>query len=261
MDQRRTGEKQRAFFLQDTRFHRRRCTGCRTEGHEIAARRQNGQCQFKRILAHRIKHHRHAFAAGDFHHFGMDVVGLAIQHGVIAVFARQFALVGTGCDADQFDAVMLSPLARNQADTARCRIHQSKIAFFERGAAIKQIFNRHALEHHGRALLVTDRGRQWVKALGGHHPMGGVRADIAALIGHAITDFHMRDTRAHGLDNARAFTADAGGQGQRIDARTVIDIEIIHTHRGLADQRLPFGGLAKLDLLQLHDIGSTLGLA
>ena len=76
-----------------------------------------------------------------------------------------------------------------------------------------------------------------------------------------IAHFQMRHTRTDRLDNTCPFTADAGGQRQRIDTGAVIDIEIIYTNSGLADQGLPFGRLSDFNLGQVHDIGIALGLA
>ena len=73
----------------------------------------------------------------------------------------------------------------------------------------------------------------------------GVRAGLAA-VGHAVADRQFRDPLTHGLNDACALQARYEGKRRElIDARAVVDVDVVETHGFLAD--LPVSGLDLVD--------------
>lgn len=90
------------------------------------------------------------------------------------------------------------------------------------------------LEDQRGRLFVGDPGRDADQALGRHVAVIGIGAQTGAHVGDAIADLEFADRRTDRFNDAGRLVAQAGGQGQRIDALALIDVDEIE-----ADRRLP----------------------
>src|SRR5581483_8833771 len=185
--ERRPRRKQRAFGLQDIDVESFDLAGRAAEAHEIAERPQAIERGWERGLADAVINHIAELATGDLLHT-RDEVLVAIKDGVIAaVLLGELGLVLGADSADHGRAERLRPLAGSETDAAGGSVNENGVALLHLEGAGKQIFDRHALEHHRGGLLVADALRQLHRAVGGQQPLRRIAAE-RRHIADAITD-------------------------------------------------------------------------
>ena len=122
-----------------------------------------------------------------------------------------------------------------------------------------EVLGGHALEHHGRGLLVADAVGQGDQHLGGGRAAVGVGAEGGG-VGHALAGLHLGDAVAHGLDHAGTLVAGGEGQaaGGRVEAGAEVGVDEVEAHGRLPDQGLAGAGLAGVELLELEHLGAAM---
>ncbi len=152
---------------------------------------------------------------------------------------------------------MLGPLAEDQADAARRGMEQDGLAGFDPIGLADQILHRQALQHHRGGGLVIDAVGQLDQAIGRNQPRLGIGAERCISIGDAVAGLQIGDAGPDFLDDAGRLAAEPARQRDRINARTIVDVDKVQSHRGVSNARLARTGLAKLDLLPDQNFGLT----
>ena len=148
------------FPLSTLRIERRHRAARLPEQHQHAARRQAIQALVERRLADRIVDDLNALAAGDPLDLFLEVLA-RVEHDVVgARLARELRLLVGRHRRDDARAAQLRDLREQQADAAGARVHEARVAGLQRIGGAGEVVRGHALEHHRRALLRRDAGRQ-----------------------------------------------------------------------------------------------------
>ena len=165
-----------------------------------------------------------------------DKVLRAIVDGVrvaAGLGSRDFFRRTHGTDGDR--AQGFQPLAHQQPDAARRRMHQHDIALLDRITRSQQKLRGHAFQHEGGGHVEVNPIRQFHQPLGGQHPSCAIGAD-RHRVRHAIADANIRDTLADLLDDSRGFAA--GYQRRRrpgIGSLAVIGVDEVNADGALCD--------------------------
>ena len=164
----------------------------------------------------------------------------------------ELALFGRTHRADDGGAQSLRPLAQDEADAARCRMDEDRVARLHLEGAAQQILGGEALQHHGGAHLVGDIFGQLDQKLRVDQPLFRIAAGHGR-IGHAVADLERIDALADGDHLARALVAGREGKLGGIGALAKIDLDEIQTNGVMADLDLAAPGRRHGDLLHLQD--------
>ena len=108
---------------------------------------------------------------------------------------------------------MLQPLADDQPDAAGRGMEQDGLAGLHRIGAADEIFDGHALQHHGGRLAVGDALGQLDGAVGRIEPGLGIGAERPGGIGDAVARLQIGDARPDLLDDPRRLEAEPEGSG------------------------------------------------
>ena len=180
---------------------------------------------------------------------------------IVAVRPGEFDLVGGTCRADGDGAEMLGPLACDQADAAGRRVEEDRVARFHLVGAAQQVFGRHALQHHGRRLLVGNGVGYLHQAVGRNDaPLGiGTGAD---RISDAVARLQADHALTHFFHDACALAA--GDQRQaarcRIETGAIINVDEIEADGGVTDENLPRPRPAGVRVFPDHHLGAAVGM-
>ena len=253
----RPGDEQRALLREQDQVDRRHRPGGVAIGNHHAHRAQAVQRTCEGVLADTVVHHRHAFAAGDVAHALGEVLGGVIDHVVAAVRPGQFRLGRRADGADHRCTERLGPLAGDQADPAGRRVDQHGIAGLHAVGLAQQVGSGQALQHHRRAGVETDAVGQDQQAMRRDVAHLGIGANRPAGIGHAVADLDLGDALTDRLDHPGAFQADARGQGQRIEAGTVIGIDVVEADGVVAHRRFAGGRGGQVDCFPAQNLGAA----
>ena len=127
---------------------------------------------------------------------------------VAAVLGSELRLRVAPHGADDGRSELLRPLAEDETDPARCRVHEHLVAELDGIRAMQEVFRRHSLQHHGGARVVVDPVRQSNDSISRHVTNFGVRTERRRSIRNPATDLDARHPGAHGFHHARPFHAD-----------------------------------------------------
>ena len=159
-EQSRTLRVKRALLRQQGDIERVDRAGRRAEADERAERPQAIQRAGEGRLADAVIDRRAQLAAGNLLDPGDEILA-AVEDGFVgAGFAREPGLVLAAHGADHGRAEQPRPLAQDEADAARRRMDEDRVARLYRIGPEQQIFGGEALEHHRRRRLVGDVLRQ-----------------------------------------------------------------------------------------------------
>ena len=150
-------------------------------------------------------------------------------------------LLGRADGADGGGAQVPRPLAGDEADAAGGRMQQQRRALADLVGLAQQVAHRHALQHHGGAGLVVDAVGQLDEPVGGHHPLLGVAAH-GARIGAAVADLEVGHAGAHGHDLAGSLRAGHERRRHLVEARALIDVDVVDAHGMLLERTWPGPG-------------------
>src|SRR6185369_13768908 len=227
------------------------------EGHDQPARAQALERPFPGVLAHRVVDHRHFLAAGD-RLYALDEVLAAVVHDVLSAvrLGKGALFVRAGSTYDR-DAEVLEPLTGDRANAAGGSVPQHGFALLDRIGGVDEVVHRQALQHHRGGLLVRDPLRELHHPVRRHDALLAVRARQSG-VGDPVARLQVGDALPDRFDDACAFVARDLRELHRIEPRALVDVDEVDADRGVADARLPLAGIADLDILVLHDFGTTL---
>ncbi len=196
--------------------------------------------------------------AGNFANPFDEILAAVDDDVVTAVGTRQFGLLVAAHRADHGRAQMPRPLAGDQSDSAGGGVQQDGIARLHPVGAPQQVLSGHALQHHGGGGALVDGVGQRHHPVGGDQSDFGVSADRRTGVGHPVAGLEFGHALADRFHPPRAFHAQRPGQRrQRIQAGTVIDIDVVEPDGGMAHPELAGAGIADLDFFPAQDFGTT----
>jgi hypothetical protein len=174
----------------------------------------------------------------------------AVRLGKGALFVRAGS-------ADDRDAEVLEPLAGDRSHPAGSGMPQHRLALLHRVGGVDEVVHRQAFQHHRGGLLVRDPLRELHHPVRRHDALLAVRARQPG-VGDPVARLQVGDALPDRLDDARAFVARDLRELHRIEPRALVHVDEVDADRGVADARLPRAGIADLDIIVLHDLGTTL---
>jgi hypothetical protein len=136
-------------------------------------------------------------------------------------------------------------------------MQQDRLAGLDAIGLADQVLRREAFEHHGRGGLVIEAVGQLDQAIGRDQPRFGISSQRRAAIGDAVARLQVSDARADFLDHAGALAAQTAWERNRIDSGTIVDVDKIQAHGGMADACLAGAGLAELDFFPDQNFRTT----
>lgn len=149
------------------------------------------------------------------------------------------------------------PLAHQQPHPTGSRMNQHRIAWLYPVGTAQQILRGHALQHHGGALLETDRFGQAHQPVGRHVADFGIGPERPAGIRDAIAGGQIGHPVPHGFDHPRCLQPDAGGQRDRIQSGAVVGIDEVQAHRMMTHPHLTWGGLGQHHRFPLQNLRTS----
>ena len=182
------------------------------------------------------------------------------HHMFGAMRASQIGFRLGGHHADDMSADMARPLAQDETDTARSRMHHDVLPGLHSEGAAQQILRSEALQHHGRTGLKIDRIRQLHQPIGRDHALRGIGADRPAGIGHAVAHGEIVHTLSEGHDDAAALHTDRRWQRGLVEAGAKIHVDIVQADGLMAHQRLTAAGFRGGNVFPAHDLGAAIGV-
>jgi hypothetical protein len=123
--------------------------------------------------------------------------------------------------------------------------------------ALEQVLCRQAFQHHRRAGLERDRLGQLDDGLRRHHARDRIASRRAAAVGGAVARLEVGDAGADRLDDAGAFVAHGQRHRQCVDARALVDVDVVEPGGVLADADLARTGIADRQVDELHLFGAA----
>jgi hypothetical protein len=132
-------------------------------------------------------------------------------------------------------------------------------AFAHRQRALEKVLRCHALEHHAGRGVERDALGQPHHVLRRHHTLLAVAARRVAGVGGAVAGLEVRDTLAHGLDDAGTFHAQRERQRVLVQARALVDVDVVQPRGVVADADLARARLAHRQVDELQLFGATVG--
>ena len=238
-------------------LERRDRPGSLPEAHHHAGRAQAIEGVGERVPAHGVVDGGDPGSvrqlADPLHH-----VLAGVHDGVVApVGARELRLLVAPHRADDGGPEVLRPLAGDEPHPAGRGVEEDGVAGLDRVAALEEVLDGHALEHHGRRRLVAHRFRDPHQPVGGDGPLLGVGSE-RARVGHPVADREVGDPFAEREDLSRALHPGGERKGRRrIEPHPEVDIDVVEPDRGVADAGLARTRRADRDLLEAHDVGAA----
>src|ERR1700678_1599148 len=137
-------------------------------------------------------------------------------------------------------------------------MHQYGHALLDLEGATNEILHRHALEHHGRGLLVADVGRKLDRAVGRHQAFFGV-AGGSIDVGDTVATLEFAHAGADFDDFAGGLIAGDERQaaGCRIEAHAEVNVDEIDAAGVLLDPKLAGPGRRDVDLFVRQNLGAA----
>jgi len=160
-------------------------------------------------------------------------------------------------DADDARTERPRPLAEDEPDAARGGVHQQPVAALHAHGAAQQIVRGEPFEHQHRGLFVADGARQLDDPLGRQVAQLAVAAGLRVHIGHAVADAQTAHAPSDGGDDAGGLSAETGGQRHRVEARAVVDVDVVQADGRVAQLHLARPGRAWVEVLELQDLGTS----
>ena len=175
-----------------------------------------------------------------------------------SISARDFGLGVVGHSTDDRDAERLEPLHREQSDAAGSGGPQHGITGLDRIGLLDQILNRHALQHHGRALFEADGLRHLDQHTRRHHPRFRIGAVAATGISDAIACLDVSNPGADRFNHTCTLGAESGRhRGRGVEAGAKVDVDEVQADRMLADPRFTRPGVANRDFFPNQHFRTT----
>src|SRR5581483_6676925 len=207
-------------------------------------------------LPDRIINDRHTLAGSDFLDPRDEVLARVIDRVGASVLRRQARLLVAADGTNHGGAKMLRTLAQDEADAARRRLHQDRLAGLERIGGMDEKMRGQAFEHRRRRGFVVDAIGQLHQKARRHHARLGIRAHRPATVRNAVAHLDLAHTGADRLDHAGALVAGRVRHRTRgVDTCAEVDVDEVKPDRAMAYARLAGPRLANLALFELEHFG------
>jgi hypothetical protein len=128
-------------------------------------------------------------------------------------------------------------LGEQQPDTARRRVHQSRLPSTYGMTVLGEHMDREPLQQHCRRLFGAHAFGHPDDAVGGQYHLLGVGAGCRHVgRGHQVTDREAGDAGAHGGDGPRQLTPGDVGQLAWVEAASFVGLVIVDADGGDVDE-------------------------